>query len=86
MDNCPVNRQYIKDAMIIFRLITSNLQVKTTRMGHEYINFEEITPMSGIILQRHSDVVLDRDVVKVNGIQFFVTYNRIIKLSTASEF
>ena len=81
MDNCLINKQSIKDTLNIFGPRKPNLEVKTTRKGQGHVNVENITPIPTIILQRHSNVVLGMDIVKINGVRLFATYSRTIKSS-----
>ena len=84
MNDRPVNRQSIKDAIIIFGPSSPNCQGKTTRTGQGHVNLEDITPIPSIILYRYSNGVLGIDIVKIRCVHFFNLHQNN-KFSTASE-
>ena len=68
MNSCPFNRQSIKNAISIFGPSAPNLQGNSTLMGQGHVNIEDIPSIPGIIIQRCRNIVLGKDVVKINGV------------------
>ena len=84
MNNCPINRQSVSDALHIFGPSIANLQGKNTRYGQDHITLEHIAPIPPIILQHHKNIVIDMDIVKIHSVRFLVTYSRTVTFCTAT--
>ena len=62
IDNCPVDRQSIKDALHIFGPSTTNLQGKSTRSPQDHVILERMTHIPTIILSRHTYILLGMNI------------------------
>ena len=87
LNNSPITRQSIKHALSIWGPSIPNLDGKTTRnkMDNVILSEENISPIPPHILLHYPVVILNIDVVKVNGIPFLSTISRVIKLGTCTE-
>ena len=87
LNNSPITRESIKNALAIWGPSVPNLDGKTVRRKGDAVLLSEetITSISPQILSYHNTIVLGIDVVKVNGIPFLATISRVIKLGSATE-
>ena len=87
LNNSPITRESIKNALAIWGPSVPNLDGKTVRRKGDAVllNEETITSIPPQILAHHNTIVLGINVVKVNGIPFLATISRVIKLVSTTE-
>ena len=85
--NSPVTRQAVKDSISIWGNNVHSMKGRTTRSTPDEVNIDAstIVPIPPYILDRHYQIVLCIDVMKVNKIPFLVSTSITIKFGTGAE-
>jgi hypothetical protein len=82
--NCPITAQDVRNAEFIWGPDLGSLKGKTVRWQSPAVRAESYTiPLS--IMQQYRNVTLSTDIMKVNGIPFFMTISRHIKFGSAGK-
>jgi len=81
LKNCPIIRQDVAAAEHVFGLDVPGLQGKTVRSPSQSVRVN-VLPIPVVIMERHRDVTLGVDIMKVNKIPFLVTISRSIRFGT----
>ena len=85
--NCPVTREHVQRANVIWGVSTANLKGKTVRSSTTPVPLQSSTilPLPPSILKNHNPVVLGMDVMKINGVPFLTVISRIIRFGNVTE-
>ena len=82
--NCPITAQDVRNAEFIWGPDQGSLKGKTVRKQSLAVRAESHTiPLS--IMQQYRHVTLSTDIMKVNGIPFFMTISKHIKFGSAGK-
>jgi hypothetical protein len=79
--NCPINKQHIQMAEIIFGPNLGSLKGKTTYHAPPHVA-GHITPVLHDILATHHHIHLTVDIIYINKLPFLITYSRSLHFGT----
>jgi hypothetical protein len=84
LPNCPITKEDIVNAEIIFGPDVGSLKGKTTRHGPSKVRVAQ-SMLPDDVFERNREVTLCADIMYINGTPFFVSVSRKIKFGTIQE-